>query len=124
MRKSLTPPEARLWVFLRKLRREGHHFRRQAPFRGWYLDFVCYERRLVVEADGLDHDTEEQARRDRLRDRVLAREGFRTLRFWSKDVALNFDWVADTIREALRNAPPGPSGHPPHEGEGDLDSLP
>ncbi|RYF25757.1 MAG: DUF559 domain-containing protein [Comamonadaceae bacterium] len=52
MRKALTPPEARLWACLKRLRAEGFHFRRQAPFRGYFLDFVCHGRRLVIEVDG------------------------------------------------------------------------
>ena len=39
MRKAMTPAEARPWVALRSLRSEGLHFRKQAPFRGYYLDF-------------------------------------------------------------------------------------
>jgi very-short-patch-repair endonuclease len=55
MRKALTPPEARLWAGLKRLRAEGFHFRRQAPFRGYFLDFVCHGRRLVIEVDGRSH---------------------------------------------------------------------
>ncbi|WP_296176018.1 DUF559 domain-containing protein [uncultured Brevundimonas sp.] len=51
MRKALTPPEARLWVQLKLLRTRGFHFRRQTPLRGYILDFVCFDRRLVVEVD-------------------------------------------------------------------------
>ena len=40
MRKAMTPPEARMWANLKRLRGEGFHFRRQAPFKGYYLDFV------------------------------------------------------------------------------------
>ncbi len=91
MRKALTPPEARLWVCLKRLRAHGYHFRRQAPFRGYFLDFVCNSRRLVIEVDGvshacrLDHDT--------VRDAVLAREGFRTIRFSNASVRDHLDEV-------------------------------
>lgn len=49
MRKALTPAEARLWVALRELRRDGLHFRRQAPMRGYILDFFCWDRGVIVE---------------------------------------------------------------------------
>jgi very-short-patch-repair endonuclease len=51
------------------------HIRRQAPFRGYFLDFVCFERRLVVELDGSQHGEDDQADHDFVRDLVLKREG-------------------------------------------------
>ena len=116
MRQSLSPPEARLWVALRRLRADGCHFRRQAPFRGYFLDFVCFASRLAVEVDGAQHGGEAHLAHDATRDAVLAREGFRTLRFQGRDVLANLEGVVRAIRLAL--APPGPPGHPPHEGEG------
>ncbi|WP_414642679.1 endonuclease domain-containing protein [Brevundimonas sp.] len=52
MRKRMSPPEARLWVALRRLRARGYHFRRQHPMLGFYPDFVCLDRQLIVEVDG------------------------------------------------------------------------
>ena len=99
MRKSLTPPEARLWVGLRKLRAEGFHFRRQAPFRGYFLDFVCHGQRLVIEVDGSTHEA--RADHDRIRDAVLGREGYRTIRIQNEAVRDNIDGVMRGIRQAL-----------------------
>ncbi len=120
MRKALTPPEARLWVQLKLLRVQGFHFRRQAPFRGYYLDFVCFDRRLVIEVDGVTHTVEARANRDKMRDAVLAGEGFTTLRFDNAAVRDDLDGVMGGIMGALE-APPTRSlrDHPPHEGEGD-----
>ncbi|ANF55956.1 hypothetical protein DA69_09700 [Brevundimonas naejangsanensis] len=120
MRKALTPPEARLWVQLKLLRTQGFHFRRQAPFRGYYLDFVCFDRRLVIEVDGVTHTVEARANRDKMRNAVLAGEGFTTLRFDNAAVRDDLDGVMGGIMGALE-APPTRSlrDHPPHEGEGD-----
>ena len=38
--------ETRLWLRLKAL--EGYRFRRKSPFRGFILDFVEHDRRLVV----------------------------------------------------------------------------
>ena len=105
MRKRMTPPEARLWVALRPLRAEGYHFRRQAPVRGYYLDFVCFRHRLIVEVDGATHD--DRVRHDAIRDAVFRREGFRTLRFRNAEVRDDLERVMAEIRAAL-----GPSGRP------------
>lgn len=120
MRKALTPPEARLWVQLKLLRAQGFHFRRQAPFRGYYLDFVCFDQRLVIEVDGVTHTVEARANRDRVRDAVLAGEGFTTLRFDNAAVRDDLDGVMAGIMGALEAFPTRSlRAHPPHEGEGD-----
>ena len=106
LRKALTPQEARLWTHLRILRKQGFHIRRQAPFRGYYLDFACFDRRLVIEIDGGQHALPEGERHDAVRDAVLKREGFRVLRFWNAEVNDNFDGVMETIFRALTEAIP------------------
>lgn len=116
-RSSLTPQEARVWGFLKTLRPQGFHFRRQAPFRGYRLDFVCFSRRLVIEIDGTPHGAEAQQAHDTLRDTVLAREGFRTLRIWNRDVNMDMHGVATMIRDTLRLPTLTASRYvPPHEG--------
>ena len=86
-RRNLSPAEATLWRELKAWRTKGWHWRRQSPFRGWYLDFVCYTNRVVVELDGQHHEVEpEQIAHDAERDRVLEREGFLVLRFPNRAV--------------------------------------
>jgi very-short-patch-repair endonuclease len=101
MRSALTPQEAKLWACLKTLRSEGFRFRRQAPFRGYFLDFVCFQYDLVVEADGSGHFDEDQAEHDRVRDAVLKREGFDTLRISNADINTNIDGVVSDIIAAL-----------------------
>ncbi len=122
MRKAMTPPEARLWVGLKALRREGYHFRRQAPVRGYFLDFVCFSHRLILEVDGASHQADERAQKDRIRDAVFAQEGFRTLRFDNAMIRDNLGDVVEFVRRALEAHPTRSSlraDHPPHEGEGE-----
>jgi very-short-patch-repair endonuclease len=93
--------EVKLWSRLKRLRAEGFHFRRQAPFGPYFLDFVCFAERLVVEVDGAQHTEDAQWKHDRLRDQMIEREGFRVLRFWTHEVRENVDGVMHTIRLAL-----------------------
>ncbi|MFN3536837.1 MAG: endonuclease domain-containing protein [Brevundimonas sp.] len=123
LRKRLTPAEARLWVALRRLRAEGLHFRRQAPVRGYILDFVCMDRLLIVELDGASHDGEDRQRKDRVRDAVLARVGFLTLRFSNLSVRDALDDVVQTVRRHCLARPTRLSlraSHPPRDGEGEF----
>ena len=102
LRNAMTEPEVILWSRLKRLRREGFHTRRQVPFRGYYLDFACLDRRLVIEVDGGHHGSDAQAAHDAVRDRVLEREGFRVLRFWNGAVRQNLDGVMYSIMAALK----------------------
>lgn len=101
LRANMTPMEVRLWKRLKALRSEGLHFRRQAPFRGYYLDFVCFSRRLVIELDGGHHSDGPQEAHDAVRDTILKREGFEVLRFWNRQVRENVDGVMYNIRLSL-----------------------
>jgi very-short-patch-repair endonuclease len=51
-RRSGNLPEVLIWRELRK-RPGGYKFRRQHPLGNFVLDFVCLERRLVIEIDGI-----------------------------------------------------------------------
>ena len=66
-RRRMTPPEARLWRFLRAHRLKGYGFRRQHPIGPFILDFYCAGARLAVEVDGAVHDDPDQIERDRRR---------------------------------------------------------
>ncbi len=101
LRKSMTPQEIRLWSRLRPLRAEGFHFRRQSPFLGFYLDFVCFKRKLVIEVDGGQHNDPIQADHDVMRDTILRRHGFHTLRASNADINTNLEGVMDMVLRLL-----------------------
>ena len=55
LRREMTPVEKRLWFELRRLPIQNSHFRRQAPFGPFIVDFVCHGARLVIEVDDGAH---------------------------------------------------------------------
>ncbi len=72
-----------MWRLLRDRRLSAFKFRRQVPVESYILDFVCFEKRLVIEIDGSQHaDSQTDARRQA----ALAGEGFQTARYWNNDV--------------------------------------
>jgi very-short-patch-repair endonuclease len=83
MRRESTDAEAAMWRLLRDRRLALFKFRRQVPFQNFILDFVCFEKRLIIEIDGSQHASSE---RDTARDAVLIAEGFRIARYWNNDV--------------------------------------
>jgi very-short-patch-repair endonuclease len=119
----MTEAERRLWYFLRAHRFAGMKFKRQALIGRYIVDFVSFQKRLVVEVDGGQHAESED---DLRRARWLESEGFRILRFWNNEVLNNTGGVLDAIMAAgtnpspgtpLRCAPPSPT-----RGEGKNDS--
>jgi very-short-patch-repair endonuclease len=98
MRREPTEAEAAMWRVLRDRRLKGVKFRRQVPFRNFILDFVCFERRVVVEVDGSQHA---DSVRDAARDAILAREGFRVMRYWNNDVLQRRDAVLEDLLAKL-----------------------
>ena len=55
LRKNPTEAERLLWRHLRLRQLGGHKFRRQQPLGPYIVDFVCLEKRLIVEVDGGHH---------------------------------------------------------------------
>jgi very-short-patch-repair endonuclease len=107
LRLNRTDTEGLLWWKLRGLKPLGLHFRRQVPLRGYFLDFAEHGSRIAIELDGSQHGTEANRARDSIRDRVIADEGYRVLRFWNGDVRRDLDGAVETIiREALQHRPP------------------
>ena len=109
----MTEPEIWLWGRLKRLHARGYHFRRQRPFKGYYLDFVCIDRLLVVELDGGGHNEPRQAEHDGIRDALLQRAGYQVMRFANSAVRRDTGAVMDAIVLALEARPStrgGPSG--------------
>ena len=103
LRRDSTSAELRLWNRLRSRSINGHKFVRQQPLGRFVVDFLCREKRLVVEVDGGQHD---ESDRDRARDQWLREHNYRILRFWNNDVMSNMDGVLETIANALHEAAP------------------
>ncbi len=102
MRASLTQAEKRLWWELRhRIELKDTHFRRQLAIGPYIADFCCLGCRLVIEADGGQHYSDEAERRDGERSRLLAEHGFEVLRFTNTTILTDMDSVIATIVAAV-----------------------
>jgi very-short-patch-repair endonuclease len=111
LRKNPTDAERLLWRKLRFWQIDGLKFRRQQPLGHYIGDFICLEKRLVIEVDGGQYA--EQGDYDARRDAWLREQGFTVLRFWNNDVLKNFEGVIAKIFETLKSSPflsPSPQG--------------
>jgi len=107
LRNDPTEAEKHLWQVFR-LKSFGIKFRRQAVIGQYIVDFVCFERKLVVEVDGGQHADNSQ---DNERDQWLKNQGFEVLRFWNNDVLGNLEGVFEKIEECLKPPSLNPSPH-------------
>ncbi len=115
MRRNPTEAERKLWAMLRDRRLAAYKFRRQVVLQPYIVDFVCFDRRVIVEADGSQHiDNSYDARRDRW----LREQGLLVLRFWNSDILGRSRSVAEALFAELdtphpptasRRAPPSPA---------------
>ncbi len=96
LRRELTPPEARLWRYLRT-RPLDLKFRRQHPIGIFSLDFYCASAKLAIEIDGIAHDMGDNPARDIARDAWVGEQGVRTLRIPADLVRDDMDTVVRMI---------------------------
>lgn len=103
MRNNPTDAERRLWSILRNKRLAAFKFKRQQILPPYIVDFVNFERRVIVEADGSQHANNKY---DERRDAWLRAQGFVVLRFWNNDVLARTDQVGEAIWHALYQGRP------------------
>ncbi|MDX3809556.1 endonuclease domain-containing protein [Bosea thiooxidans] len=99
LRQQSTKPEDILWSLLRNRQLDGLKFRRQVPLLGYTVDFICIDRKLIIEIDGRQHCWE--AGYDAARTREIEGHGFRVIRFGNTDLLWDRDAVIAAIRQAL-----------------------
>jgi very-short-patch-repair endonuclease len=58
------------------------------------VDFVSFEKKVIVEVDGGQHSEEA----DKEREQWLRSQGFKVLRFWNNEVLQNTEGVLEVIR--------------------------
>ncbi len=97
-RKSQTEAEELLWERVRNTKL-GFKIRRQHPIDQFIADFVCLEKKLIIEVDGEIH--EQQQEYDEGRTFILEDIGYRVIRFSNYEVKHKIDWVCNEIINAL-----------------------
>jgi very-short-patch-repair endonuclease len=104
LRRQATPQEVILWSRLRSGRFYGLKFRRQHPLGRYVVDFICLEKKLIIELDGWQHKEERREWYDQERSTWLQSLGFRVLRFWNNEVNDNLNGVMLKIEEVVSHS--------------------
>jgi isoleucyl-tRNA synthetase len=100
-RKNPTPAEEVLWTQLQGKKMDGYKFRRQHVINDFIVDFVCIDKKLVIEVDGGYHNEPDAAEYDKLRTEYLNHQGYNVIRFSNEEVIANIDAVLSKISQQL-----------------------
>lgn len=103
LRKNSTIQERKLWQLLRNRNFNNLKFKRQLPIGEYIVDFVCEEKKIIIELDGGQHNLPENIKLDNIRTEFLESKGYKVLRIWNKDFNENLDGVYTVITNFIYN---------------------
>ena len=98
----MTLAERILWEGLRN-KKTGYKFRKQHPIGDYIADFICIEKKLVIEVDGGYHNTLEQQQDDNARTIDIEKMGYSVIRFTNEEVEHDLHNVIMKIKQLLYN---------------------
>ena len=103
MRSKPSEAENALWQRLRS-KQLGFKFRRQHPILDYIADFICIEKKIIIEVDGGYHQTTGQIQLDNERTEILNEFGYQVIRFSNDEVLRNIIKVEREVKTACENA--------------------
>lgn len=101
LREHQTLAESILWERLELMATDGIVWEPQVILHGWIVDFYCADARLIIEVDGPVHNAPWQYQRDRQRDEVFQRNGYRLIRVTNESVTRHLDATVNRIVNRL-----------------------
>ena len=120
LRKSSTDAEKIIWEIVRAKRLDGLKFRRQQPIGKYVVHFVCFEKKLIIELDGGQHNEEKNIVKDTERTNYLQSAGYKVIRFLDYDVINNIEGVYEYIINVISEMNYTPSLTNEIMGDGDI----
>ena len=102
LRRNSTDEERILWNLLRNRQFYNLKFKRQFPIGEYIVDFVCEEKKLVIELDGGQQNEKENIIKDDARTNFIETKGYRVIRFWNNDIKENILGVYETLKKEFK----------------------
>lgn len=97
LRKNQTPQEQKVWQLLRNFQFHNLKFKRQYPIGDYIVDFVCKEKKIVIEIDGGQHNMSDNIEKDKIRTEYIESKGYKVIRFWNNDIDNNLKGVYEEL---------------------------
>lgn len=104
LRNNSTKEEIILWQYL-KQKQLGVKFRRQQPIDKYIADFVCFEKKIIIELDGGQHNSSLGIQKDRSRDLFFTNNGYKVIRIWNNEINHNIEGVIRKIQSEIECPP-------------------
>ena len=99
LRKNMTPEEKHLWYdFLKRL---PYTVKRQHNIDNFIVDFYIPQKKIVIEVDGIQHNSTEHIEADIKRDSVLAEWDITVLRYSNESINKSFIYVVEDILKKI-----------------------
>ena len=96
---QMTNAEQLLWNEIRAHRFGGLKFRRQVPLGPYIADFLCVEKKLIIELDGKSHEGKKSY--DERRTKYLEECDLCVLRFTNDDVEGDIEGVLQRVAKVV-----------------------
>ena len=109
LRKNTTKQESKLWSIIRAGKFQGLKFKRQVPIGNYIVDFVCREKKLIIEIDGGQHNIPLDIKYDKIRTEYFNSLGYKVIRFWNNDIDDNIESVYEALLKEVSTHPNPPS---------------
>ena len=113
LRTRQTETEKLLWFNLRAKRLNGIKFKRQVLIDKYVVDFVSFDKILIIELDGGQHNSPNIIIKDKTRTKYLEDLGFTVVRYWDNEV---FNHLETVLEDILEKASTSPSPSPQRRG--------
>ena len=105
----MTPAENIFWNYVKAKKFLWLKFQRQIPIyvftednwldRFVIPDFICFEKKLIIEIDGTIHNLEKIYLLDREKEKLLENEGFKIIRIRNEEVIEDIEKVLEKIKQ-------------------------
>ncbi|MDQ6756517.1 MAG: AMP-binding protein [Bacteroidota bacterium] len=104
-RSNSTDAENILWEQLKGRKFKSYKFRRQHIIGSFITDFICLEKKLVIEVDGLIHQLPDNIISDVERTEWLQSIDYKVIRFTNQEIINNMEDVLLKIDQQLQQLP-------------------
>ena len=93
----MTDAEQILWSRIRRKQLKSRQFYRQKIIGNYITDFYCPKSKLIIEIDGGQHYSEQEKKKDKIRDDYMSKIGLKVLRFSDNEIFKNLEDVIEKI---------------------------
>lgn len=115
LKSEMTEAEKLLWSKIRRKQLNGVKFCRQKIVGNYIVDFLSFEKRLIIELDGGQHAS--QTEYNSVRTKYLEEQGFTVIRFWNNEVLQRTDDIMNMLWELTYSEVSSPHPNPPPQAE-------